>query len=201
MKTHWVDSFTDLQSSLSSAPQRLLVVCGLQIFMLIVGVFVGHGAAECEIRLPAGSSIEVDCNRCRLLGGLKWRDIFLLMGGVGTICVGIYAAVFKSKHYCRVYGLVMMVFAFIIGLTAILTGLEVPVLEAAAAAIGPGMQDCEKIAYMMVDNARDHSILYGINCFLDCAGAMYAMHAKQLFDYEQIESSHRKAISQTNNNL
>ena len=63
----------------------------------------------------------------------------------------------------------MMVFAFIIGLTAILTGLEVPVLEAAAAAIGPGMQDWEKIAYMMVDNARDHSILYGINCFLDCA--------------------------------
>ena len=54
---------------------------------------------------------------------------------------------------------------------------------------------------MMVDNARDHSILYGINCFLDCAGALYAMHAKQLFDYEQIESSHRKAISQTNNNL
>ena len=41
MKTHWVDSFTDLQSSLSSAPQRLLVVCALQILMLVVGVFAG----------------------------------------------------------------------------------------------------------------------------------------------------------------
>ena len=44
-----------------------------------------------------------------------------------------------------------MVFAFIVGLTGILTGLEVPVLEAAAQAVGPGLVDCQKIAFMMVD--------------------------------------------------
>jgi|EP00505_MAST-04D_sp_SCG-Rhode-Island_P004853 hypothetical protein len=173
-----------------------MVICGFQIFMLFLGVYVGHGAAECEIRLPAGAGIEVDCNRCRLLGGLKGRDIFLLLAGVGTILVGVYAAVAKSKHYCRVYGLTMMVFAFMIGLTGLLTGLEVPVLEAAAAAVGPGMPDCEKIAFMMVDTARDHSILYGINCVLDCAGAIFAIYSKQLFDYEAIESSHKRAVQQ-----
>ena len=63
------------------------------------------------------------------------------------------------------------------------------------------MPDCEKIAFMMVDTARDHSILYGINCLLDCAGAVYAIYAKQLFDYETIENSHRKAISQQDSSL
>ena len=201
MSTHWAAHVENLQSHLSSAPRRLMVVCGLQVLMLFVGVYVGHGAAECEIRLPAGSGIEVDCNRCRLLGGVKGRDIFLLMAGLGTICIGVYAAAFKSKHYCRVYGMTMMVFAFMIGLTGILTGLEVPVLEAAAAAVGPGMPDCEKIAFMMVDTARDHSILYGINCILDIAGAIYAIYAKQLFDYETIENSHRKAVSQQDSSL
>jgi hypothetical protein len=76
------------------------------------------------------------------------------------------------------YGLAMMVFAFIVGLTGILTGLEVPVLQVAAQAVrvGPGLVDCEKIAYilhytyvyMMVDNARNHSMLYGTTSILDC---------------------------------
>ena len=92
----------ELKSSVQTAPQRLLAICGCQILLLLIGVFVGHGAAECEIRLPQGSAIEVDCNRCRLLGGLRWRDIFILFMGCGTICIGVYAAVFKNKDYCRV---------------------------------------------------------------------------------------------------
>ena len=66
MSTHWASHVESLQSHLSSAPRRLMVVCGFQILLLFIGVYVGHGAAECEIRLPAGSGIEVDCNRCRL---------------------------------------------------------------------------------------------------------------------------------------
>jgi hypothetical protein len=124
-------------------------------------VFIGHGAAECDVRLPSGSAIEVDCNRCRLLGRLRWRDIMLLVGGMAAIFVGMYAAVFRSMHMCKIYGGVMMVYAFIIGLTAILTGLETPVLEAAALAVPVSEKDCQTIAYMMVDNARDHAILYG----------------------------------------
>jgi hypothetical protein len=191
----------ELKSSVQTAPQRLLAICGCQILLLLIGVFVGHGAAECEIRLPQGSAIEVDCNRCRLLGGLRWRDIFILFMGCGTICIGVYAAVFKNKDYCRVYGLVMMVFAFVVGLTAVLTGLETPVLEAAAQAIGPGLVDCEKIAYMMVDNARDHSMLYGANCILDTLGALYAMWSKEKFDLDDIAASHAKANASFNDNL
>jgi hypothetical protein len=29
-----------------------------QILLLCCGVFVGHGSAECEVRLPQGSAIE-----------------------------------------------------------------------------------------------------------------------------------------------
>ena len=71
-------SLRGLQDSLQSAPRRLLLICTLQILLLVIGVFVGHGSAECEVRLPQGSAIEVDCNRCRLLGGLRWRDVFIL---------------------------------------------------------------------------------------------------------------------------
>ena len=187
---HYSATLANLRDSVSTAPRRLLVICLCQILVLIVGVFVGHGAAECEIRLPQGSAIEVDCNRCRLLGGLRWRDIFILMCGISVICIGIYAAVFKDKDYCRVYGMAMMVFAFVVGMTAVLTGLETPVLESAARAVGPGMADCEKIAYMMVDNARDHSILYGVNCILDCLGALFAMWSKEKFDLDDIAASH-----------
>lgn len=94
------------------------------------------------------------------------------------------------------YGLAMMVFAFIVGLTGILTGLEVPVLQAAAQAVGPGLVDCEKIAYMMVDNARNHSMLYGANCILDCLGALYAIWTKEKIDMDDVVASHTKTQSQ-----
>jgi hypothetical protein len=141
-------------------------------------------------------AVSVDCNRCRLIGGLRWRDVFILFCGNGTICLGVYAAIFKDKEYCRMYGLAMMVFAFIVGLTGILTGLEVPVLQAAAQAVGPGLVDCEKIAYMMVDNARNHSMLYGANCILDCLGALYAIWTKEKIDMDDVVASHTKTQSQ-----
>jgi hypothetical protein len=47
-----------LQDSLASAPRRLLLICVCQILLLCCGVFVGHGSAECEVRLPQGSAIE-----------------------------------------------------------------------------------------------------------------------------------------------
>ncbi len=40
-----------------------------------------------------------------------------------------------STHFCRLYGMFMMVFAFTVGLTAVLNGLETPVLDAAAASV------------------------------------------------------------------
>ena len=94
----------------------------------------------------------------------------------------------------------MMVFAFIVGLTGILTGLEVPVLEAAANAVGPGLVDCQKIAFMMVDNARNHSMLYGANCMLDCMGALYAIWTKEKFDMDDVAAAHAK-IGERHDNL
>merc|ERR1740130_518430 len=194
-------TFEDLRGNFHGAPKKLLVICVIQIAFLLLGVFIGHGAAECDVSLPSGSSIVVECGRCRLLGRLRWRDIMLLVGGLAAIFVGMYAAAFRNQHMCKIYGGVMMVYAFIIGLTAILTGLETPVLEAAASAVPLSEKDCITIAFMMVDNARDHAIVYGLNCVLDCAGAAYAIWSKQLFDYEEVASAHAKAQRQVENNM
>ena len=49
------------------------------------------------------------------------------------------------------------------------------------------------MAQMMVDTNKSHAILYGINCVLDCAGAIFAIQSHQVFEYEDIESRHRSA--------
>jgi disulfide bond formation protein DsbB len=52
-----------------------------------------------------------------------------LIIALGVISTGIIAALFRSKKLCRIYGIIMTVYAFIIGLTALLTGLDAIVLQ------------------------------------------------------------------------
>jgi hypothetical protein len=101
------------------------------------------------------------------------------------------SAMFRDKAFCKMYGMIMMVYAFVIGLTAILTGLETPLyVEALQHVEDPR---CRAMAQMMVDTNKSHAILYGINCVLDCAGAIFAIQSHQVFEYEDIESRHRSA--------
>lgn len=71
-----------------------------------------------------------------------WQQVTLFVIGVAVILIGvcpsfpfeayiiqIAAAILKKKNLCKVYGLVMLVFAFVVGLTSLLTGLDTIVLD------------------------------------------------------------------------
>jgi hypothetical protein len=154
-------------------------------------MFMGHGGAECELDVTETGVVVVDCAACRALGGFRWRDVFLLLGGLSIIGVGFHAALMKSQKSCQIYGMVMLFYGFVVGLTAILTGLQCPVISAAASEVMDN-EACKKIAYMMADNVRYHSVFYGFNCVLDCLGAVYAIQSKQLFDISDTEWRHER---------
>jgi len=154
-------------------------------------MFIGHGGAECELDVMDTGVVTINCGACRALGGFKWRDLFLLLGGLCIIGVGAYAAVMKNQEACRVYGMIMLFYAFVVGLTAILTGLQTPVISAAASDVRDN-EACRKIAFMMSDNIRYHSLLYGANCVLDCLGAIYAILSKQYFDITETAFRHQR---------
>merc|ERR1711871_612813 len=175
--------------NLTSAPSYLFFICLIQLVMLLIGVLIGLHTAECTVLMPSGAVV-VDCTQCRKTG-LTFGHIILLLVGMSVIGVGMYAAMFRDKQFCKIYGMIMMVYAFVIGLTAILTGLETPLyVEALQHVEDPR---CREMAQMMVNTNRNHAILYGINCILDCAGAIFAIQSHQVFEYEDIESNHRSA--------
>lgn len=159
-------------------------------------MFIGHGGAECELDVDHQNIVSVNCEACRALGGFRWRDLFFLLGGLGIIGIGAYAALMRNQEACRVYGMVMLFYGFIIGLTAILTGLQAPVISAAASDVVDD-ESCRKIAFMMSDNIRYHSLLFGAICILDCLGAVYAILSKQYFDITETAYRHQRIRDDT----
>ena len=126
------DDFQKIHDGLQGAPRKLAMICVLQATILVIGVFIGQGGAECDLEVIRGGHVDIDCNVCRPLSGLRWRDVLLLVGGLGVIGLGFYSAIFHDQAACRTYGMVMLVYAFVLGLTAILTGLQAPVISGAA---------------------------------------------------------------------
>lgn len=155
-----ITTITDLKADLKGAPRTLALICIVQACVLFFGTFIGHGGAECQLDVTDTGVVLVDCAACRALGGFRWRDLILLLGGLGIIGVGFYAALLRNQSACQLYGMVMLFYGFVIGLTAILTGLQCPVISAAASEVVDN-EACEKIAFMMADNVRYHSIFYG----------------------------------------
>lgn len=75
--------------------------------------------------------------------------------------MGFLGAYRRDKDLCRTYATIMTVYGFIIGLTATLTWLQAPVLEAAVDAVPESDPDCRSIGRMMVSNTRWHAFLLG----------------------------------------
>ena len=195
MEPHWASNLKDRIKHVSGAPKKLLAICSAQVGMLFVGFYFGRGGAACALQLHGENDVRIDCNRCRALRGSDWQDYFFLGVGIASIFTGAYASIFRSEEYCRIYGMTMLVYSFVIGLTAVLTILELPVLQDAADEVPVMLPDCAVVAGMMLSSARMHAFLYTVNCLLDSAGAVYAMWMKQYFEYELIEEGHKKAVS------
>mmetsp|Transcript_1364 Transcript_1364/g.3170 ORF Transcript_1364/g.3170 Transcript_1364/m.3170 type:complete len:206 (+) Transcript_1364:117-734(+) len=178
------------RAQLAGPPGKLFLICLAQIVVLVTGMFVGIGAGECDISIKGGADVEVKCEDCREDVYLTWEHYLLLIVGVGVIFTGIFAALGRSKRLCRIYGLIMMVYAFVIGLTSVLVGLMAVVLDGALSEITDDRY-CARIVGGMVHTARVNSILYAINCVLDIAGAIYAIKSKELFAYQEIAAHHQ----------
>ena len=174
-------------AGLRASPRLLLGVCGLQAFILVAGAFMQLGRAECTITLPSSGPIMVDCDSCRQRG-LGWRQFLLFLLGGGVIGCGVLAVQRRDQQLVFIYGSAMIVFAFAVGLTAVLTALETPVLEVAVD--GVTEPECLQMAYSMMFGAKDHATFAGLGCIVDSAGALLAIRSKELFQYEEISAQH-----------
>jgi len=184
-------------SHLSGSPFKLLFICILQTLVLVIGVFLGIGNQQCEIDVQSGSSVHINCDNCWTHTYVSWQQIALLCVGVVVILIGILAATLRSKRLCRFYGLIMMIYAFVIGLTALLTGLDVVVLKSALKSLLIGTE-CHTYVASMIHTTEINSILFAINCILDCAGAIYAIKSKELFEFQAIADRHAKLQANIN---
>ena len=93
----------------------------------------------------------------------------------------------------------MLIYAFIIGLSAILSFARLPTLSRAMGKIDAPA--CISVAHMMFSSATLRAVFYLLNCLLDVAGALYAIWSKQYFEYQTIEEEYRHADEFTDGHL
>jgi len=175
---------------IGGAPLTLLVICILQSLVLILGILLGIGRVSCPISVHNGNDVQVNCGECVSHHFVTWQQVTLFILGLGIICIGVAAAVLRNKTMCKLYGLIMLIYCFILGLTSLLTGLDTVVLEGAAKQIDASNPKCISSVMSMITTSRINAVLFGINCLLDIAGAIYAIKSKEVFEFQEIESHH-----------
>ena len=115
---------------LRASPRLLIVVCSVQLGVLLCSMLQQMNRAECAISLPPGRPVVIACDTCRRVG-IDPRSALLNLGGAAVIGVGLLAVHRRDGKLLYIYGSAMIFFSFVIGLTAVLTALEAPVLEIA----------------------------------------------------------------------
>lgn len=75
----------------------------------------------------------------------------------------------------------MLIYAFIIGLSAVLSFARLPTISHALSKIDA--PSCITVAHLMFSSAELRAVFYLLNCLLDIAGALYAIWSKQFFEY------------------
>jgi len=93
----------------------------------------------------------------------------------------------------------MLIFAFVIGLSAVLSFARLPTISRAISKIDA--PSCITVAHLMFSSAQLRAVFYFLNCILDIAGALYAIWSKQFFEYQTIEEEYRQADEYVNTNL
>lgn len=139
-----------------------------------------HGATACAPRPIAPRSP----NARAAQGGPAFVDYLVLFFGLAIVGTGIYGAMLRDKEACRIYGGIMLMYSFIVGMMALLTALQAPVrsahahlashmphlvaahdgaqvLDDAMEAIPEENVDCREIARLMVSNTRWLAVWFG----------------------------------------
>ena len=181
--------------SLRSSPKLLVGTCGLQLVALLWGLAQHLHRVECAIVVPNSGAVMLECETCHRTSATL-RSVVLHLGGGCVIACGLVAVRWRDQRLLYVYGTAMLFFSLIIGLTALLTALETPVLEVAVSSISELEDDqCLRLAEEMLASARDHTSLASLSCVVDTAGAVLAIRSKELFSYEEIASQHAEATA------
>lgn len=175
---------------LAGAPGRLMAICVVQLAMVAVGTLSTVHVKMCDVSSGGDGGSHIDCDSCGS-SVFDAREGLLLAGGALAVGCGIAAAWRRSKRLAKVYATCMLLYAFLIGLTAVLSGVEVPSLQGAVDRV-KGNPACKRTAQAMVNAIRDRAVLYGVNALLDAAGAYWAIRSKESFEYREIQDRARR---------
>ena len=185
----WAIKFLGRLGSLRASPKLLVGVCCTQFVVLLWGLLQQMNRVECAIAVPTGGPVVVECDTCRHRS-VSMRAAMLHLCGGGVIACGILAVRWRDSRLLYIYGTSMLFFSLVVGLTAMLTALEAPVLEVAVSGVSELDEGCGELAEEMLASARDHTTLASLGCIVDTAGAVLAIRSKELFNYEEIASQH-----------
>ena len=176
--------------SLRASPKLLIGTCCTQFLVLIIGLLQQLSRVECTIAVPAGGPVVVECDTCHRRY-LSLKVVLLHLAGAAVVACGLLAVHWRDSRLLYIYGTAMLFFSMVIGLTAMLTALEAPVLEVAVSDVSALEDDtCLELAEEMLASARDHTTIASIATVVDSAGAVLAIRSRELFNYEEIASQH-----------
>ncbi|KAL1527556.1 hypothetical protein AB1Y20_008944 [Prymnesium parvum] len=178
---------------LRASPRLLLIICAVQLLVLLASTLQMLHRSECIVSLPRDGPVLIDCASCRE-AGLDGRAALTSLAGAAVIGAGALAVHQRDAKLLYFYGSAMIFFSFVVGLTAVLTALETPVLEVA---LEQGVNDevCLEMASRMMLGARDRAALASLGCLVYSLGAVLAIRSKELFTYEEISASHAAVSS------
>ena len=190
----WLDSaawctlppWLQKQFKLRASPKLLVGICAVQMVLLLLALLQALSRTECAVSAWRNDDIVIECSTCQRVS-LGLRGFLLHVFGAGVIACGGLAVAWRSQRLLYIYGTAMLLFSMMIGLTAMLAALEIPVLEEA---VDEADAACADEARAMVQNARNHANLNAIACLVDTTGAILAIRSKELFGYEEIASAH-----------
>ena len=179
---------------LRASPRLLVAICMVQFAVLLIGFFQQHNRTECAVGVPPTGSVIIECDACFAVS-IGMRGILLHILGAGVISCGLLAVLWRSQYLLYIYGSSMLFFAILIGITAMLTALEEPMLELAVGGVDAADGECMERALNMLEATRNHATLAALGCLVDTSGAILAIRSKELFSYEEIASKHAEVAT------
>ena len=185
----WLQKKLAFVCGLRASPRLLVGVCAAQFVLLLLALLQSLSRTLCGISVPAEQEIVVECDTCRSVS-LSARGLLLHVGGALVISCGLLAVRWRDQKMLYIYGTCMLFFSVVIGLSAMLSALETPMLEVAVDNMDGYDQRCHEQGERMLQGARNHAHLNAFACLIDTAGAILAIRSKELFSYEEIASQH-----------
>jgi len=163
-------------------------ICILQFLTCVVGVFMNNRHMRCDLTARFGDDqLNIDCKHCIAKGGISHNDWAVAVLGCGVACAGMYAANTAQRQYVKLYGFITLAMAFVLGTAAFFIALEIPTLELIKYENKIALSLDEKCAgnlELMLSDAWNHALSYGMNTTLAALGAIFAMWSHVYFDFE-----------------